>query len=806
MLVLIPRLKQEYSKQKKSSIGIISDFSNAMYTTGRLEPTLSLEHIVLEADVEPEEAKQGSFRVVLSQTVEEVNTQGLLVDINNMRGQMANQDLINIDRIYNTMLKNLENNLFTPIGRSALIRFEGQSTPLGGGIMNFQGYNAIQAITNGWKPYLNVDIANCATIMNANVLEVMANFLTTFRDRWSPQDCGDMKNLARGLIERINSELLQRTKVQYKPTPSKTLGGTVQRLSDRSVSQEDFDFNGARITVFDYFRTQYRCNLQYKNGPCLILNGDKQVPAEICVLKKGQSYNRKLNADQTTAMLECARKDPHELESAIMNVVKDLNLHQNPVLKDFGVTFAKEIDMLKLQARVLAPPLLCYGKDRSGNNRGRITPDSGTWDIWRMNFEFLKPISVKTWGLMLCGCQAYDDAASQFIDRIRQKGRHAGVVFESEPIRQDCSSLRDNKNDAKRNIKTLCDNFDYLKKQGCEVVLVVVPKKGSDIYGQVKQAAEIEVGLLTQCVALQNFAPKNPSRVESIVGNIVLKINSKLGGVNHTVIAPEKFTKSFKVFSEPVIIIGADVTHPPAGIVGYSYAAVTASIDRSGMPYMMHVQAQEKAGKGAAEVIVNFADTMRRMLLRFREVAKCIPTKIIYFRDGVGEGQFPEILHVEMRQIRAACASLKSDYEPKITFITVQKRHKTRFFLHDSGRAENAPPGTVVDVHIVHPTETDFFLLSHKGLLGTSRPTRYHLLWDDSDFSADEIQTLTYYLCYMYVRCNRSVKIPAPTYYSHWAAARAKVLTEGYEGNLTEINERLRRHPGFEKAFPMHFV
>lgn len=30
---------------------------------------------------------------------------------------------------------------------------------------------------------------------------------------------------------------------------------------------------------------------------------------------------------------------------------------------------------------------------------------------------------------------------------------------------------------------------------------------------------------------------------------------------------------------------------------------------------------------------------------------------------------------------------------------------------------ENAPPGTVIDVDIVHPTETDFYLLSHKGLL-----------------------------------------------------------------------------------------
>jgi hypothetical protein len=39
-----------------------------------------------------------------------------------------------------------------------------------------------------------------------------------------------------------------------------------------------------------------------------------------------------------------------------------------------------------------------------------------------------------------------------------------------------------------------------------------------------------------------------------------------------------------------------------------------------------------------------------------------------------------------------------------------------------------------------------------------------------------EIQLMTYWLTYMYVRCNRSVSYPAPAYYSHWASRRARVL------------------------------
>lgn len=59
-------------------------------------------------------------------------------------------------------------------------------------------------------------------------------------------------------------------------------------------------------------------------------------------------------------------------------------------------------------------------------------------------------------------------------------------------------------------------------------------------------------------------------------------------------------------------------------------------------------------------------------------------------------------------------------------------------------------------------------------LQGTSRPSHYHVLWDDNRFSSDELQILTYQLCHTYVRCTRSVSIPAPAYYAHLVAFRAR--------------------------------
>jgi eukaryotic translation initiation factor 2C len=86
----------------------------------------------------------------------------------------------------------------------------------------------------------------------------------------------------------------------------------------------------------------------------------------------------------------------------------------------------------------------------------------------------------------------------------------------------------------------------------------------------------------------------------------------------------------------------------------------------------------------------------------------------------VSEGQFLIVLNQELAAIRRACVSLEEDYNPPITYIVAQKRHKTRLFpvypRDGVGRNLNVPPGTVVDHTITHPTEFSFFLASHEGI------------------------------------------------------------------------------------------
>ena len=63
-----------------------------------------------------------------------------------------------------------------------------------------------------------------------------------------------------------------------------------------------------------------------------------------------------------------------------------------------------------------------------------------------------------------------------------------------------------------------------------------------------------------------------------------------------------------------------------------SYAAVVGSIGRTGMPYMMSVQAQEKAAAGAAEIVQNLDLVITKMLITFRNKTRMKAAKIIVFR------------------------------------------------------------------------------------------------------------------------------------------------------------------------------
>lgn len=85
-----------------------------------------------------------------------------------------------------------------------------------------------------------------------------------------------------------------------------------------------------------------------------------------------------------------------------------------------------------------------------------------------------------------------------------------------------------------------------------------------------------------------------------------------------------------------------------------------------------------------------------------------------------------------------------------------------------------SPISSNVDSSCQHVTLTQQDLV----LQGTVKPAHYHVLHDENAFGSDAIQIATYWLCYAFCRCTRSVSYCPPAYYAHLVADRGRVLLD----------------------------
>ena len=266
--------------------------------------------------------------------------------------------------------------------------------------------------------------------------------------------------------------------------------------------------------------------------------------------------------------------------------------------------------------------------------------------------------------------------------------------------------------------------FDGIKKKiktmaGLKMILFITPDKSDpysdEIYSEIKLLGDVETlgGITTQCVNINSIWNRRDKRSKwnrSYFRQLMLKVNPKLGGTNVALLDTSLMPAIFK--KKSLMIIGADVNHPaPADKINPSIAALVGSYDNEYSNYYTTVSMQPKS----REEMIKFLDLMVIELLNnYKNKQKgSLPDQIIFYRDGVSEGQFQHVIDNEYPLLTQAFSKIKAGYNPKLTFIVVQKRHHTRFMTADTKK--NVPPGTVVEKQITHKRDFDFYLCSHAG-------------------------------------------------------------------------------------------
>lgn len=332
--------------------------------------------------------------------------------------------------------------------------------------------------------------------------------------------------------------------------------------------------------------------------------------------------------------------------------------------------------------------------------------------------------------------------------------------------------------------------------KAARIVIVVLI---DDCYGEVKLVADT-MGLLTQCCRFKKIErlPRGYTQ------NMMLKINTKLGGTNHTLMSrlakiPTGTSSVYQdppasiawIFDKPFMLVGIDVSHGQHASDQQSVAAVVASMDGRCSQYAANISSQVQG----QEMVTALESAMHALLTTYKSKNKGImPSSIIVYRDGVGEGQFSQVTTIELNAIRGAVQLMGYTTDAvKICIVICQKGHHTRFVYEDVSPGNpmtyiNPCPGLCIDASggadsIASGRLNEFYLNSHAAIQGTAKPCKYTLVHDEIGFKMCELEILTYWLTYLYCRANKAVSYASPAYYAHWASKRGKTLCAAGAGN-----------------------
>ncbi|KAF8407508.1 hypothetical protein HHK36_006642 [Tetracentron sinense] len=365
--------------------------------------------------------------------------------------------------------------------------------------------------------------------------------------------------------------------------------------------------------------------------------------------------------------------------------------------------------------------------------------------------------TVNSWICLNFSRNVQDNLAKGFCYELAEMCHISGMAFNPEPVLPPYNARPDQ---VERVLKARYhDAMTKLQPHGKELdlLIVILPDNNGSLYGDLKRICETDLGLVSQCCLTKHVFKGS----KQYLANVALKINVKVGGRNTVLV---------DALSRRIPLVVASQDWPE--VTKYA-GLVCAQTHREELIQDLYKEWQDPV-RGTVK-----SGMIKELLVSFHRATGKKPQRIIFYRDGVSEGQFYQVLLHEIDAIRKACLSLESNYQPPVTFVVVQKRHHTRLFANNHAdrqavdRSGNILPGTVVDSKICHPTEFDFYLCSHAGIQGTSRPAHYHVLWDENKFTADELQSLTNNLCYTYgylslnLFLNNTMNLPGPTCWAY---------------------------------------
>ncbi|KAI6195574.1 hypothetical protein M3Y94_01003000 [Aphelenchoides besseyi] len=540
----------------------------------------------------------------------------------------------------------------------------------------------------------------------------------------------------------------------------------IEEISEKNAHTQTVTIDQETMTIFQYFQRRYQTTLTYPHLPLLVVKMRRDVsyyPMELSEIVEDQRLRKsQINIDMQQRLLAGSTREPNIMDRDVLRTIASMKLDNSTHLSEAGLHVAT--DVLKVQGRMIRSPGMQYAD--------AIKQFDSDNSLWKSG-KYIEPAEIKNWAVYgienTMGPKMSLDELRQFAIAFYNLARVKGMKI-TEP-----SGISTPAYSGYSDVREVVFNAN---KSGIQYVLFVTRKDDMTIHEQIKHA-EQACGVITQnvtsevaCKATGLQTNKQPQRVT--MENIVNKANIKNGGLNYHV----GNLQTNQLLGKTDLFIGIAANIQGGGFSGQRLNAPTvvgyaANDLKSACAFSGNYIYQEPLRDEKVRIISEIVTTCVK---RFHKNRGQYPKRVFLYRNSGSEGSYDMILKYEIPLVRNALKEAGSE----LVFMVVTKQHSGRFYpdpIPSGGPIQqNLKPGTVIDKGCVNPYAPEFFLLGHVGRLGTAKMPRYTILANDAKMSMDDLQELSYHLCFAHQIITNMTSLPTPVYVADEMAKRGRTI------------------------------
>ncbi|CAF90296.1 unnamed protein product, partial [Tetraodon nigroviridis] len=478
-----------------------------------------------------------------------------------------------------------------------------------------------------------------------------------------------------------------------------------------------FKRGAADISFKDYYRNQYGLEIADGNQVLLVSYVKRMGPSggpapgpamlipELCYLT-GLTNRMRSDFSIMKDLSTHTKLMPEQREQRLNRFMANINRNADArgELEKWGLAFDREL--LNVNGRLLPGEKIFQGS-RSFN----YDPMNADWNREMRGLSVTSAPHLDNW-LLFYTCRIANDAQTLLQNLLKVSGP-LGIRLQ-RPTMIEYEDRQD------RLLRAIQQNVG----PHTQMVVVILPTNRKDKYDSIKKYLCVDCPVPSQCVVAQTLS--RPQTLLNVATKIALQMACKMGGELWSVEIPLKH----------LMVVGIDCYHDiSAG--KRSVGALVASMNQTMSRWFSRCVLQQKGQEIMDGLKRPFIDALKEYLKH----NNCLPSRIIVYRDGVGDGQLQSVATFEVAQILESIKSLGQDYRPKLSVVVVKKRIATRFFARIGGKTVNPPPGTVIDTEVTRPEWYDFYIVSQAVRSGSVAPTHYNVIHDTSGLKPDHMQT-----------------------------------------------------------------